>query len=306
MRPLHGGRAWSPRSFSRRRHSLIAPLFSKPYEMLLPQPIRFDNLPNCRGVDPSVAPRQCSFHDAEELSTVFSCSYALFRSLWQHAKTPSRLFSVFCALFCKDTGGGYPPLLTSSFSIPCVLCIRRSARVPRQALAFLAGLFLALLPLSAQNPPPQRPRLVVVIVVDQMRADYIDRFRDRWHGGLRRLVDQGAWLRNAAYPYADTETCPSHATISTGVFPATHGIVDNTWWDRRSSARVTCTQDASARNSSLEETVAPGDSPARLRVPSFAEQLRADIPGSRVVTMAEGPRGDYAGRASRRCRSLAG
>ena len=157
----------------------------------------------------------------------------------------------------------------------------------RCAIALLACVLLALPALLAQQPgAPPRPKLVVVIVVDQMRADYVDRFRDRWRGGLRRLVDQGAWLRNAAYPYAATETCPAHATISTGVFPATHGIVGNAWWDRQASARVTCTADSSVRRIGVQGTAASGDSAARLNAPTLAGQLRAAIPGSRVVTMS--------------------
>ena len=77
-----------------------------------------------------------------------------------------------------------------------------------------------------------RPKLVVILVVDQMRADYVDKFQHQWTGGLKRLVNQGAWFRDAAYPYAATETCVGHATISTGAFPATHGMVANEWWDR--------------------------------------------------------------------------
>jgi predicted AlkP superfamily pyrophosphatase or phosphodiesterase len=139
----------------------------------------------------------------------------------------------------------------------------------------------------AVNPLPARPKLIVVLVVDQMRADYIERFRARWHGGLRRLVDQGAWIRNAAYPYSETETCPGHATVSTGAFPSTHGIVGNTWWDRQTTTVVTCTQDSSVRRVGLNGTAtAAGDSAARLLAPSFAEQLRRAVPGSRAVTMS--------------------
>jgi predicted AlkP superfamily pyrophosphatase or phosphodiesterase len=160
--------------------------------------------------------------------------------------------------------------------------------IRKPVIALLACVFLLTLTLRAQqpNPPAPRPKLVVLIVVDQMRADYIDRFRAHWRAGLRRLVDQGAWLRNAAFPYSATETCPGHATASTGVFPATHGIVGNAWWERRSSARVTCTQDDSVREVSLNGSAAPGDSAARLRAPSFASQLRAAMPGSRVVALS--------------------
>src|SRR6202790_2096708 len=86
---------------------------------------------------------------------------------------------------------------------------------------------------AAQGPParaaapraaqaPARPKLVVLLVVDQMRGDYVDKFLGQWTGGLKRLVEEGAWFRNGAYPYAALETCVGHATISTGAFPATH------------------------------------------------------------------------------------
>jgi predicted AlkP superfamily pyrophosphatase or phosphodiesterase len=167
-----------------------------------------------------------------------------------------------------------------------------SLRRPVRALAVAlgVGLLLAVVALRGQAPsanlPETRPKLIVVLVVDQMRADYVERFRDRWHGGLRRLVDQGAWLRQAAYPYTATETCPGHATISTGVFPAAHGIIGNTWWDRQTSARVICTEDPAASRVRLDGEAGTGDSPVRLLAPSFAEQLRAAVPGSRVVTLS--------------------
>ena len=125
-----------------------------------------------------------------------------------------------------------------------------------------------------------------MIVVDQMRADYPQRFRAEWHGGLARLFNEGAWFRNAAYPYSGTETCPGHATISTGVFPATHGIISNVWWDRTTAKAVTCTQDSAVQNIGIGRTASPGDSPAQLLAPGFAERLRAARPGSRVVTMS--------------------
>ena len=59
------------------------------------------------------------------------------------------------------------------------------------------------------------PRLLVMVVVDQMRADYVERFHDNWSSGLRRLVDDGAWFNKAAYPYLSTVTCAGHATVST-------------------------------------------------------------------------------------------
>src|SRR2546427_13132680 len=127
-----------------------------------------------------------------------------------------------------------------------------------------AGFFLAtsisFVPrIAAQGPPARavvpkaskaaaRPKLVVLLVVDQMRGDYVDKFLFQWTGGLKRLVEEGAWFRDAAYPCAATETSVGHATISTGAFPATHGMVANARWDRKERKMVTCTPDPKAKN----------------------------------------------------------
>lgn len=133
------------------------------------------------------------------------------------------------------------------------------------------------------------PRLVVLLIVDQMRGDYIDRFDAQWTQGLHRLVTQGAWFRQAQYPYADTFTCPGHASVSTGSIPAVHGIILNEWWDRESQSQVTCTQDRSVSTISYGKAIAagPGDSTARLRVPTLADEMRAQLhPASRVVAFS--------------------
>ena len=134
----------------------------------------------------------------------------------------------------------------------------------------------------------QRPKLVVMIVVDQMRADYVDKFRGQWSAGLKRLVDEGAWFREAAYPYAATETCVGHSTISTGAFPAEHGMVANAWWDRETQKMVTCTSDPSVKNSAYAGgTTKGGDSAWRMQMPAYAEELKFQTGGAtRVVTFS--------------------
>ena len=78
------------------------------------------------------------------------------------------------------------------------------------------------------------PRLAVVISVDQMRADYLERFRPYFgEGGFKRLTDQGAWFQNNHYQHAVTKTAPGHATIMSGVHANVHGIVANEWLDRK-------------------------------------------------------------------------
>ena len=138
------------------------------------------------------------------------------------------------------------------------------------------------------KPAPAHPKLIVVIVVDQMRADYVDKFQSQWSSGLKRLLEQGAIFREAAYPYAATETCVGHATISTGALPSTSGIVANAWWDRDTQKMVTCTADANAKNSGYAGTATKGgDSAWRLNVPTFTDELRFQSgAATRVVTFS--------------------
>jgi predicted AlkP superfamily pyrophosphatase or phosphodiesterase len=102
-------------------------------------------------------------------------------------------------------------------------------------------------PVSAQiaAPPPRPPKLLVLISIDQMRGDYIDKFQHQWSKGLKRLITEGAWFRQADYPYYNTVTCAGHASISTGTVPAVHGMVLNQWWERNNSRLVSCTDDES-------------------------------------------------------------
>jgi len=169
------------------------------------------------------------------------------------------------------------------------------------AMLFLAGTILLVQRSLAQapapravtvktSPAPSRPKLVVLLVVDQMRGDYVDKFLPQWTGGLKRLVEEGAWFRDAAYPYAATETCVGHATISTGAFPATHGMVANAWWDRKEQKIVTCTADPdpNVKNIGYAGATPKGaDTAWRMAVPSFAEELKFQTSGrTRVVSFS--------------------
>ena len=119
-----------------------------------------------------------------------------------------------------------------------------------------------------------------------MRADYIDRFRGDWTSGLQRLLTDGAWFSNAAYPYLGTYTCPGHATVSTGALPHLHGIMQNTWWDRATRRMVACTDDDAVTTLRYPGGTEPGASAARLLLPTFADELRAQRAGTRVATVA--------------------
>jgi len=136
-----------------------------------------------------------------------------------------------------------------------------------------------------QTQPSTRPSLVVVIVVDQMRTDYIERGLPHFTGGLRRLATEGTWFRDAAYPYLNTVTCAGHSTIGTGSLPYRHGMVLNAWWDRETGRSRPCTSDGTVRNIGYSGKAAGGDSARSLLVPTLAETLRRET-GGRTVALS--------------------
>lgn len=132
---------------------------------------------------------------------------------------------------------------------------------------------------------------MVLLVVDQMRIDYLTKFQEFWNGGLKRLLDEGAVFDEARYPYVNTVTCAGHATIGTGAFPATHGIALNEWWDRASQRRMPCTLDPAVQSVPYDGTPEPvGHSAHYLKIPTFGDRLRERFPESRVVSLSMKPR----------------
>jgi predicted AlkP superfamily pyrophosphatase or phosphodiesterase len=89
----------------------------------------------------------------------------------------------------------------------------------------------------------EKPRLIVLVVFDQMRGDYLIRWEPHFsEGGFRRLFKEGAWFQNCHYSYAATLTGAGHASILTGCNPARHGIVANEWYDVATGTSVNCTE----------------------------------------------------------------
>jgi predicted AlkP superfamily pyrophosphatase or phosphodiesterase len=130
-----------------------------------------------------------------------------------------------------------------------------------------------------------RPKLVVFIVVDQMRGDYPVRYSGLMEHGLKRLITQGAWYKNAAYPYMTTVTCVGHSTIGTGTLPYRHGMIGNAWYDRATQKTVTCNADPTATDVSYGSGSGPGDSAKPMMEPTLAELMRGQLK-SRVATMS--------------------
>ena len=94
----------------------------------------------------------------------------------------------------------------------------------------------------------EKPRLIVGIVIEQMRSDYIARFWDKFgEGGFKRLIHEGTWCRNASYNYYHMQTAVGYATIYAGSMPSTHGIVGDEWYDRVNGKLMQAVTDESVK-----------------------------------------------------------
>jgi arylsulfatase A-like enzyme len=132
-----------------------------------------------------------------------------------------------------------------------------------------------------------RPKLVVVIVIDQFRGDYLERYRDQWgEGGFRLLLERGADFTDCNYDYANTRTAPGHATLLTGAYTNGHGIMANEWWDPRKKAMVAAADDDATKLVGIAGG-APGASPHQLLADTLGDELKLATQGrSRVFGVA--------------------
>jgi hypothetical protein len=165
----------------------------------------------------------------------------------------------------------------------------------------IPGFFLVLLIAGysssiAQTKTPnttglQRPKLVVGIVVDQMRWDFLYRYYDRYgSSGFKRLMREGANCENTFIPYAQTVTAAGHTTVYTGSVPAIHGIMGNEWFDKALNREVYCTEDKTVKLVGVER----GEpmSPANLWTTTICDELRlATNFQSKVIGIAIKDRG---------------
>jgi len=167
-------------------------------------------------------------------------------------------------------------------------------RAAGRRLPFVVASFCALLlaapagpRVSAQAAAP--PKLVVILVVDQMRVDYLQWYAANYSAGLARLLRDGAWFTEAAYPYLNTITCAGHATIGTGSFPYRHGMILNNWFDPKTGKSPYCTDDPTVTELSYNQlSPVQGDSAKLLAVPAIGEQIMSR--GGRSVALSLKPR----------------
>jgi predicted AlkP superfamily pyrophosphatase or phosphodiesterase len=156
----------------------------------------------------------------------------------------------------------------------------------------LSRLLIALLaapwaPVAHASAYDAHPRLVIILVVDQFRADYLDRYRADFKGrGFRLFLDQGAYFEDCYYNYANTKTAPGHATLGTGAYTDGHGIASNAWWDlsRNKTRPVSSVEDERYRLvGELHPDKSPGASPRNLRASTVGDSLRLATVGQAKV-----------------------
>ena len=127
------------------------------------------------------------------------------------------------------------------------------------------------------------PKLVVVIVIDQFRGDYLERYRDQFgDAGFRILLDHGAYFPNCNYNYANTRTAPGHATLFSGAYSNGHGIVANEWWDQKKKAMVTSVEDEDTKLVGVADSQ-PGASPHNLMADTLGDELKLATQGKSRV-----------------------
>ncbi len=156
----------------------------------------------------------------------------------------------------------------------------------RSALYGIVFFVLALLAPAvapgAPNPGSHPVKLVLAVVIDQFRYDYLARFRADYHGGIERALRDGAVLTDVRQVHYPTETATGHATLFTGATPSVSGIIENGWFDRESGKQVTAVGDETTCLLGGKE--GPGASPRRLSVTTLGDEIKlAWRANSRVI-----------------------
>lgn len=131
--------------------------------------------------------------------------------------------------------------------------------------------------------PQDNPKLIVGIVVDQMRYDYLTRFKSHYSSdGFNRLTNEGSNFTYAHYNYVPTYTGPGHSSVYTGTTPFYHGIIGNAWYDRKQKKMVNCTEDESVKTVGSDDDEGQS-SPKRLLATTITDQLKLATNGKSKV-----------------------
>lgn len=162
----------------------------------------------------------------------------------------------------------------------------------RKSIFFLLLIVLHAGLAQAQNPA-EKPKIVVGIIVDQMRQEYLYRYYNKFgEGGFRKLMGEGFMLRNAHYNYFPTYTGPGHASVYTGTTPAIHGIISNEWYDKNLKKVVNCVGDEKQKPVGDKGNGNGDVSPHRLLSTTITDELKlASQKRSKVIGISFKDRG---------------
>ncbi len=147
---------------------------------------------------------------------------------------------------------------------------------------------LPVTPVASASAYDGKPKLVIILVIDQFREDYLERYRDDLKGrGFKLFLDHGAYFPDCYYNYANTKTAPGHSTIGTGAYTDGHGINSNEWWDlaRNKDHAVTSVEDERYHLVGLVNAsgTTTGSSPRNLRASTVGDELRMATNGHSLV-----------------------
>ena len=158
----------------------------------------------------------------------------------------------------------------------------------RAVCMLLGGLLVGCAGSSPEPQPTASPaRLTVILVVDQMRGDFLDRFAGHLDGGLARLAGQGIVFDEAHHAHAYTVTGAGHGVLSTGRHPGANGIVGNDWWSRGAGREIYCVEDPRQQVVGRDEAPSGnGRSPANLTATGLGDWLKQASPESKVFSVA--------------------
>jgi predicted AlkP superfamily pyrophosphatase or phosphodiesterase len=155
----------------------------------------------------------------------------------------------------------------------------------RAGLSFVLALLTAITfpATSLASAYDAHPKLIVVIVIDQFRGDYLERYRNQFaDAGFRLFLDRGAYFSNCHYNYANTRTAPGHSTLFTGAYSNGHGIAANEWWDQKKKRMVTSVEDDGTKLVGVTGEKS-GASPHNLLADTLGDELKLATQGKARV-----------------------
>lgn len=160
-------------------------------------------------------------------------------------------------------------------------------RLLLSALALLSAAAVGFGACATEAEPEGPPSIVVLVTIDQLRGDLIERYEPVFTGGFRRLLDEGMVFTQASHNHSATSTAIGHTTLATGRYPVNHGITGNSWGERvegDSIVSVYAVNDASSPI--LDYPTSPGRSPANIWTDALADWLLSQSPESRTLAVS--------------------